>query len=59
LVWNNIYGILDERSKRMAGKELHTRKVVIVGAGSVGATFAYALAMRGVSDEKILTKEDV
>lgn len=30
------------------------RKVVIVGAGSVGATFAYALAQSGISDEIIL-----
>lgn len=27
------------------------RKVVIVGAGAVGSTFAYALAQRGVADE--------
>jgi L-lactate dehydrogenase len=30
------------------------RKVVIVGAGSVGATFAYSLAQSGLSDEIIL-----
>ena len=30
------------------------RKVVIVGAGAVGATFAYALAQSGISDEIIL-----
>lgn len=30
------------------------RKVVIVGAGSVGATFAYALAQSGISDAIIL-----
>ncbi|HOT92089.1 MAG TPA: L-lactate dehydrogenase [Anaerolineae bacterium] len=29
----------------------HRRKVVIVGAGAVGATFAYALAQSGLSDE--------
>jgi L-lactate dehydrogenase len=28
-----------------------SRKVVIVGAGAVGSTFAYALAQRGVADE--------
>ena len=27
------------------------RKVVIVGAGAVGSTFAYALAQRGLADE--------
>ncbi len=31
------------------------RKVVIVGAGAVGSTFAYALAQRGVADEICLT----
>lgn len=30
------------------------RKVVIVGAGAVGSTFAYALAMSGVADEIVL-----
>jgi 2-polyprenyl-6-methoxyphenol hydroxylase-like FAD-dependent oxidoreductase len=30
---------------------LAARKVVIVGAGAVGATFAYALAQSGVADE--------
>ena len=30
------------------------RKVVIVGAGAVGATFAYALAQSGISDEIVL-----
>ncbi len=30
------------------------RKVVIVGAGAVGATFAYALAQSGISDKIIL-----
>lgn len=30
------------------------RKVVIIGAGAVGATFAYALAQSGISDEIIL-----
>ena len=29
----------------------HSRKVVIVGAGAVGATFAYALAQSGLADE--------
>jgi len=31
------------------------RKVVIVGAGAVGATFAYAFAQSGISDEIILS----
>lgn len=30
------------------------RKVVIVGAGAVGSTFAYTLALRGVADEIVL-----
>lgn len=32
-----------------------SRKVMIVGAGAVGSTFAYALAQRGVADEICLT----
>ena len=31
-----------------------SRKVVIVGAGAVGATFAYALAIEGQADEIVL-----
>jgi L-lactate dehydrogenase len=34
------------------------RKVVIVGAGAVGATFAYALAQSGISDEIILIDQN-
>ncbi len=34
---------------------MQRRKVVIVGAGSVGATYAYALAQSGVADEIVLT----
>lgn len=34
------------------------RKVVIVGAGAVGSTFAYALAQSGVADEIVLTDVD-
>ncbi len=30
------------------------RKVVVVGAGSVGATFCYALAQSGLADEIVL-----
>ncbi|MBN1249237.1 MAG: L-lactate dehydrogenase [Anaerolineae bacterium] len=35
-------------------KTWRARKVVIVGAGQVGATFAYALAQSGVADEIVL-----
>ena len=35
----------------MQTKEWNARKVVIVGAGAVGATFAYALAQSGVAEE--------
>jgi L-lactate dehydrogenase len=35
----------------MANEQWKARKVVIVGAGAVGATFAYALAQSGVADE--------
>lgn len=33
---------------------MSTRKVVIVGAGAVGATFAYALAQSGLAEEIVL-----
>jgi len=32
-----------------------SRKVVIIGAGAVGSSFAYALAQRGIADEIALT----
>jgi L-lactate dehydrogenase len=35
----------------MQNEQLISRKVVIVGAGAVGATFAYALAQSGLADE--------
>ena len=34
---------------------IQSRKVVVVGAGSVGATYCYALAQSGLADEIILT----
>jgi L-lactate dehydrogenase len=34
------------------------RKVVILGAGAVGSTFAYALAQSGVADEIVLMDMD-
>ena len=39
----------------MAGSHWAARKVVIVGAGAVGSTFAYALAQSGHADEIVLT----
>ncbi len=38
----------------MQKEQWRTKKVVIVGAGAVGATFAYALAQSGLSDEIVL-----
>jgi L-lactate dehydrogenase len=38
----------------MTGNGEHNRKVVIVGAGAVGATYAYALAQSGIADEIVL-----
>lgn len=38
----------------MSGFDSDSRKVVIVGAGSVGATFAYALAQSGLAREIVL-----
>ena len=39
----------------MAETRWRSRKVTIVGAGAVGATFAYALAQSGYADEIVLT----
>ncbi|HOZ45253.1 MAG TPA: L-lactate dehydrogenase [Candidatus Hydrogenedentes bacterium] len=38
----------------MDGKRAGGRKVVVVGAGAVGATFCYALAQSGLSDEIVI-----
>lgn len=35
--------------------QIQSRKVVVIGAGSVGATFCYALAQSGLADEIVLT----
>jgi L-lactate dehydrogenase len=40
--------------KKKAFSEQH-RKVVVVGAGSVGATYCYSLAQSGLADEIVLT----
>jgi L-lactate dehydrogenase len=40
--------------KKKTFSEQH-RKVVVVGAGSVGATYSYALAQSGLADEIVLT----
>lgn len=37
----------------------HKRKVVVIGAGSVGATFCYALAQSGLADEIVLVDHNV
>src|SRR5665811_526671 len=34
--------------------EKHNRKVVVVGAGAVGATYCYALAQSGVAEEIVI-----
>jgi len=39
--------------KKKEYSEQH-RKVVVVGAGSVGATYCYALAQSGLDDEIVL-----
>lgn len=44
--------------ERIMIKNIYTsqsRKVVVVGAGSVGATYCYALAQSGLADEIVLT----
>jgi len=38
----------------MQNEQWKTRKVVVVGAGAVGSTFAYALAQSGLADEIVL-----
>jgi L-lactate dehydrogenase len=47
-----------ERIERFVMERWRARKVVIVGAGAVGSTFAYALAQSGVADEIVLTDMD-
>ena len=42
----------------MASDSWKARKVVIVGAGAVGATFAYALAQSGISDDITLVDQN-
>jgi L-lactate dehydrogenase len=37
---------------------MQQRKVVIIGAGSVGATYCYALAQSGLADEMVLTDKN-
>jgi L-lactate dehydrogenase len=37
---------------------IHQRKVVVVGAGAVGATYCYALAQSGLADEIVLTDKN-
>jgi L-lactate dehydrogenase len=37
---------------------LQSRKVVVVGAGAVGATYCYALAQSGLADEIVLTDKN-
>jgi L-lactate dehydrogenase len=36
----------------------NSRKVVVVGAGAVGATYCYALAQSGIADEIVLTDKN-
>lgn len=38
----------------MAAEHWKSRKVVIVGAGAVGSTYAFTLALRGLADEIVL-----
>ncbi|MGA7674405.1 MAG: L-lactate dehydrogenase [Rhizomicrobium sp.] len=45
---------LDEQGAEMDAVHWKSRKVVIVGAGAVGSTFAYTLAQRGLADELVL-----
>jgi L-lactate dehydrogenase len=42
---------LAEKKRMQQQSPVGTRKVVIVGAGAVGATFGYALAQSGLADE--------
>ncbi|MGM0487391.1 MAG: L-lactate dehydrogenase [Planctomycetota bacterium] len=42
----------------MDGNDAKSRKVVVVGAGAVGATFAYALAQDGTASEIVLIDVD-
>ncbi len=42
----------------MNNKQWAARKVVVVGAGDVGSTFAYALAQSGLADEIVLIDQN-
>jgi len=42
---------LSGKGKMMKTSSVNRRKVVVVGAGAVGATFAYSLAQSGLADE--------
>ena len=47
--------IIDRLIKMKKSKDIiHQRKVVVVGAGAVGATYCYALAQSGLADEIVL-----
>lgn len=52
----HVSGLIKKITKKMkagTNKE-YRRKVVVVGAGSVGATFCYALAQSGLADDIVL-----
>lgn len=42
---------IEETKDQKSNPAWHSRKVVIVGAGAVGATFAFAMAQNGAADE--------
>ena len=37
--------------------QMQSRKVVVVGAGAVGATYCYALAQSGLADEIVSDRQ--
>jgi L-lactate dehydrogenase len=49
IVWNEM-----KRGEWMNGAESHPTRVVVIGAGNVGATLAYALLLSGLAAEIVL-----
>jgi L-lactate dehydrogenase len=47
-----------EEEEFMVGAQLHSTRVAVVGAGHVGATFAYALLFSGLAAEIVLVDKD-
>jgi L-lactate dehydrogenase len=56
-IWVSCTQVFDQKEGEQMDR-WRARKVVVIGAGAVGSTFAYALAQSGVADEIVLTDMD-